>query len=46
MCHPAAEKALDQMEILVKDDIDISVEIQKEKLKMKEFKVRTGMCKN
>jgi hypothetical protein len=45
MCHPAAEKALDQLEVLVKDDRDISVEIQKGRLKMKEYKTRTGICK-
>lgn len=45
MCHPAAEKALDQLEVLVKDDRDISVEIQKDRLKMKEYKTRTGICK-
>jgi hypothetical protein len=45
MCHPAAEKALDQLEVLVKDDRDISVEIQKGRLKMKDYKTRTGICK-
>lgn len=45
MCHPSAEKALDQLEVLVKDDRDISVEIQKDRLKMKEYKTRTGICK-
>jgi hypothetical protein len=46
MCHQSAEKALDQLEILVKDDRETSAEIQKERLKMKEYKTRTGMCKN
>jgi hypothetical protein len=45
MCHPAAEKALDQLEVLVKDDRDISVEIQKGRLRMKDYKTRTGICK-
>lgn len=45
MCHPSAEKALDQLEILAKDDRETTAEIQKDRFKMKEYKTRTGICK-
>lgn len=46
MCHPSAEKALDQLEILAKDDRETTAEIQKDRFKMKEYMKRTGNCKN
>lgn len=46
MCHPSADKALDQLEIRVTDDSELTAEIQKGRLKMMEYKTRTGMCKN
>ena len=44
MCHPSAEKSLDQLEMLV-EDMELKAEIQKDRRKMMDYKARTGICK-
>jgi len=44
MCHSSAEKALDQLEMSVRDNAGLRAEIQKDRQKMAAYRTRTAIC--